>query len=128
MQDWNYLAGDCMELTLELDAGKHPPAPKLPQLFAENLAALLAFPVAAAFGGLRRALPEAAYFKAWHELRSHSRIANRVDSLPPEHPQLSLYESAALVALLLAAFFLVASGVHCLLQSRDNIQPPISRV
>ena len=50
------MAGDCMELTLELDAGKHPPAPKLPQLFAENLAALLAFPVAAAFGGLRRAL------------------------------------------------------------------------
>ena len=27
LQDWNYLAGDCMELTLELDAGKHPPAP-----------------------------------------------------------------------------------------------------
>ena len=55
MQDWNYLAGECMELTLELSAGKSPSAAQLPQLFADNLAALLAYPLAAAFGGLRRA-------------------------------------------------------------------------
>jgi hypothetical protein len=54
-QDWNYLAGECMELTLELSAAKAPPAAELPQLFADNLAPLLAYPLAAAFGGLRRA-------------------------------------------------------------------------
>lgn len=56
-QDWNYLAGECMELTLELSAGKGPLAAQLPQLFADNLNALLAYPLAAAFGGLRRAPP-----------------------------------------------------------------------
>ncbi|KAK9830901.1 hypothetical protein WJX81_003069 [Elliptochloris bilobata] len=59
MQDWNYLAGKCMELTLELSAAKGPPAALLPQLFADNLAALLAFPLAAAFGGLRGLVMEA---------------------------------------------------------------------
>ncbi len=54
-QDWNYLAGECMELTLELSGAKWPPATELPQLFADNLAPLLAYPLAAAFGGLRRA-------------------------------------------------------------------------
>ena len=44
-----------MELTLELNAGKGPLAATLPGLFADNLDALLAFPLAAAFGGLRRA-------------------------------------------------------------------------
>ena len=44
-----------MELTLELSAGKGPLAAQLPTLFADNLNALLAFPLAAAFGGLRRA-------------------------------------------------------------------------
>ena len=52
-QDWNYLAGDCMELTLELAPDKWPQPGELPGLFADNLPALLAFPLAAAFGGAR---------------------------------------------------------------------------
>ena len=42
-----------MELTLELSQNKWPPAEQLPQLFTDNLPALLALPVVAAFGGAR---------------------------------------------------------------------------
>ena len=52
MQDWNYIAGQCMELTLELSQHKWPQAGLLPQLFEDNLPALLAFPVAGAYGGV----------------------------------------------------------------------------
>ena len=52
MQDWNYLAGQCMELTLELSQHKWPQPEQLPQLFEDNLPALLAFPMAGAYGGV----------------------------------------------------------------------------
>ena len=46
-----------MELTLEVSQDKWPAAELLPGLFAANLPALLAFPLAAAFSGVR--LPSA---------------------------------------------------------------------
>ena len=52
MQDWNYLAGQCMELTLELSQHKWPRPEQLPQLFDDNLPALLAYPMAGAYGGV----------------------------------------------------------------------------
>ncbi len=45
----NYLAGDCMELTLELSQHKWPVPQLLPQLFEDNLPAMLAYPLAGAF-------------------------------------------------------------------------------
>ncbi|KAK9814699.1 hypothetical protein WJX72_010093 [[Myrmecia] bisecta] len=59
MQDWNYLAGGCLELTLELSEDKWPAEERLPQLWQDNLPALLAFPIAAALGGLRGFVHEA---------------------------------------------------------------------
>lgn len=53
LQDWNYLAGDCLELTLELSLNKWPPASRLPSLWEENRLPLLHLPLTAAFGGLR---------------------------------------------------------------------------
>lgn len=53
MQDWAYVSGQCMELTIELSQDKWPPESELPGLFEANLPAMLAFPVAAAFSGLR---------------------------------------------------------------------------
>ena len=52
LQDWNYLAGDCMELTLELSQHKWPAPQLLSQLFEDNLPAMLAYPLAGAFGGV----------------------------------------------------------------------------
>ena len=52
-QDWNYLVGGCMELTLEVSEGKWPPDASLPKLWADNHAALVALPLTAALGGLR---------------------------------------------------------------------------
>jgi hypothetical protein len=52
LQDWNYLAGDCMELTLELSQLKWPQPEQLPKLFQDNLPAMLAYPLAGAFGGV----------------------------------------------------------------------------
>ena len=42
-----------MEVTLELSPTKWPPAESLGNLFAENLPAMLALPLTAAFSGLR---------------------------------------------------------------------------
>ena len=44
-----------MELTVEMSQDKWPSEALLPGLFQANLPALLAFPLAAAFGGLRHA-------------------------------------------------------------------------
>lgn len=54
MQDWNYLAGGCFELTLELSQSKWPAAPRLPGLFVDNLDSLLAFPLVATAGARGR--------------------------------------------------------------------------
>ena len=47
------MSGQCMELTVELSQNKWPPEEQLPALFKANLPAMLAFPLAAAFSGLR---------------------------------------------------------------------------
>lgn len=44
-----------MELTVEVSQNKWPAAELLPGLFEANLPAMLAFPLAAAFSGLRSA-------------------------------------------------------------------------
>ena len=49
------MSGKCMELTVEISQDKWPAQELLPGLFQANLPALLAFPLAAAFSGLRHA-------------------------------------------------------------------------
>ncbi len=51
MQDWTYLAGGCLELTLELTDQKWRRAEDLPTLWAENKEALVELPLVAALGG-----------------------------------------------------------------------------
>uniref|UniRef100_A0A061S7Q8 Carboxypeptidase D n=1 Tax=Tetraselmis sp. GSL018 TaxID=582737 RepID=A0A061S7Q8_9CHLO len=51
MQDWNYLAADCMEITLELSQRKFPDKSLLPGLWEANRDALVALLTAAAYGG-----------------------------------------------------------------------------
>lgn len=51
MQDWNYLAAGCMDITLELTDDKWRPEADLTQLWEENKQALTALPLAAALGG-----------------------------------------------------------------------------
>ena len=53
MQDWNYLAANCMELTLELSLNKWPPASALPSIWEDNRHSLLNLPLTATLGGLR---------------------------------------------------------------------------
>eukprot|EP00882_Tetradesmus_deserticola_P027297 GHRQ01030187.1.p1 GENE.GHRQ01030187.1~~GHRQ01030187.1.p1 ORF type:complete len:132 (+),score=29.75 GHRQ01030187.1:257-652(+) len=53
MQDWDYLAASCMELTLELNNQKYPPANQLKKIWNENKDALVALPLTAALGGIR---------------------------------------------------------------------------
>ena len=43
MQDFNYLASNCFELTLELGCRKFPPGKDLPQLWQDNQNAILNF-------------------------------------------------------------------------------------
>eukprot|EP00878_Enallax_costatus_P024848 GHUV01026540.1.p1 GENE.GHUV01026540.1~~GHUV01026540.1.p1 ORF type:complete len:416 (+),score=69.75 GHUV01026540.1:694-1941(+) len=52
MQDWNYIAAKCMEITLELSNTKYPPASTLPQLWDDNRDALIALAVSSALGGV----------------------------------------------------------------------------
>lgn len=51
MQDWTYVDQQCLEVTLELSERKHPPHSSLPALFNDNLLAMLALPLAAAWSG-----------------------------------------------------------------------------
>uniref|UniRef100_A0A3Q0RY18 Carboxypeptidase M n=1 Tax=Amphilophus citrinellus TaxID=61819 RepID=A0A3Q0RY18_AMPCI len=43
MQDYNYVWGQCLEITLELSCCKYPPAQELPSLWSNNKNALLAY-------------------------------------------------------------------------------------
>ena len=54
MQDWNYIRASCMELTIEISEEKWPDEDTLPQLFKDNLPAILQYIKAAAFGGYVR--------------------------------------------------------------------------
>mmetsp|Transcript_6007 Transcript_6007/g.15215 ORF Transcript_6007/g.15215 Transcript_6007/m.15215 type:complete len:535 (+) Transcript_6007:119-1723(+) len=51
MQDWNYLHAGCLDLTLELSDNKWPAPGRLPSIWKDNKRALLAYAMAAAFGG-----------------------------------------------------------------------------
>ncbi len=53
MQDWNYVAASCLDLTLELSDTKWPPAQQLTDLFQDNLHAFLDYALVAALGGLK---------------------------------------------------------------------------
>jgi len=53
MQDYNYIMGNCMELTLELNERKYPDASQLKVLWQQNKHAFLDFAIAAAFQGFR---------------------------------------------------------------------------
>lgn len=55
MQDWDYLAAGCMDITLELSERKWRPPGDLAALWEENRDALLALPMAALLGGERAA-------------------------------------------------------------------------
>ncbi len=52
MQDWNYIVGGCMDLTLELSENKWPPANTLGTLWLDNKEALIHYPVEATLGGI----------------------------------------------------------------------------
>lgn len=43
MQDYNYVHGSCMEITLELSCCKYPPRNQLPEFWRKNRKALLAY-------------------------------------------------------------------------------------
>lgn len=43
MQDYNYVYGSCMEITLELSCCKYPPRSELPEFWRQNKGALLAY-------------------------------------------------------------------------------------
>ena len=69
MQDWNYVAGDCFELTLELSPGKWPAEGGLAQLWEDNRDALLHFPIVAALGGWVPGWgggPGSGWLRLWH--------------------------------------------------------------
>ncbi|KAL4422479.1 hypothetical protein ABPG75_008676 [Micractinium tetrahymenae] len=72
MQDWNYIKGRCMELTLELSPSKWPDEKQLPLLWENNRDALLAFPLAAAYGGV------------WGTVREQGKLrSQKGQELPP---------------------------------------------
>lgn len=53
MQDYNYIAGDCLEITLELSEKKRPPESELEQMWLDNKNAMLDYAIASSFGGLK---------------------------------------------------------------------------
>lgn len=52
MQDYNYVKGGCMELTIELDDIKTPPPAALPAHFDATLGSLLLYPWTSAYSGV----------------------------------------------------------------------------
>lgn len=51
MQDWNYIVGNCMELTLEVSEAKWPQESLLPILFEDNRKSMLDFIMRTSHGG-----------------------------------------------------------------------------
>lgn len=51
MQDYNYIVGDCFEVTLELNEKKNPAVSQLERLWNENKQAFINFALVTAFGG-----------------------------------------------------------------------------
>ena len=51
MQDWNYIVGSCLELTLEVSERKWPDESLLPDLFEDNREAMLDFITRTSYGG-----------------------------------------------------------------------------
>lgn len=52
MQDWDYTAAGCMDITLELSNDKFPAASTLASQWADNLNPLLALPITSVLGGV----------------------------------------------------------------------------
>lgn len=52
MQDWNYLHGDCLELTLEMNENKWPPPSQVPQIWREHRKSMLELIAATATSGV----------------------------------------------------------------------------
>jgi carboxypeptidase D len=52
MQDWDYTAAGCMDLTLELSQDKYPAASTLSTQWSDNLNPLLALPITSVLGGV----------------------------------------------------------------------------
>lgn len=52
MQDWDYAAAGCMDITLELSQDKFPEPSTLAAQWADNLNPLLALPITAVLGGV----------------------------------------------------------------------------
>lgn len=52
MQDFNYVAAKCMELTLELSDEKNPPASTLTKMWEDNRQAMLNYAIGTSFGGI----------------------------------------------------------------------------
>lgn len=52
MQDWDYTAAGCMDLTLELSEDKFPAASTLQSQWTDNLNSLLALPLVSVLGGV----------------------------------------------------------------------------
>lgn len=53
MQDWNYVAAGCFEITLELSDNKWPVAATLSDLWHDNMDAFLAYALVTSLGGAR---------------------------------------------------------------------------
>lgn len=60
MQDWKYVVGGMMELTLEISNDKFVPAGQLARIWEQNQNALIALPITAALGGARGRVTSAA--------------------------------------------------------------------
>ena len=58
MQDWMYIVGDTYELTLEISESKHPPESYIRQVWEENRAAMVKYPLLVAYGGIYGRLRE----------------------------------------------------------------------
>ncbi|XP_024398551.1 carboxypeptidase SOL1 isoform X1 [Physcomitrium patens] len=52
MQDWNYLHGNCMELTLEMNENKWPPPDQVPRIWGEHRKSMLELAAATVKSGV----------------------------------------------------------------------------